>query len=68
MPQKPSNNLWLDKNRKTKPIGWSQIHSEAWHKNVIKQEHSKKTSGWTEVKRPNNADWSKFLAQHGTNT
>ena len=33
MPQKPSDNLWLDKNRNTKTIGCSQIHVEAWQKN-----------------------------------
>ena len=67
MPQKHSNNLWLDKNRKTKTIGWSQIHAKAWHKNIIKQEHSNNL--WLDrSEKTNNVDWSKIHAQHGTNT
>ena len=67
MPQKPSNNLWLDKNGKTKTIGWSQIHAEAWHKNIIKHEHSNNLRV-DRSEKANNVDWSKIHAQHGTNT
>ena len=67
MPQKPSNNLWLDKNRKTKTIRWSQIHAEACHKNIIKQEHSNNL--WLDrSEKTNNVDWSKIHAQHGSKT
>ena len=48
-------------------MGWSQIHAEAWHRNIIKQVYSNNL--WLDrSEKTNNVDWSKIHAQHGTNT
>ena len=60
VPKKPSNNLRLDKNRKTKTLRWSQIHAKAWHKNIIKQEHFNNL--WLNIsEKTNNVNGSKSL-------
>ena len=53
--------------QKQKTIRCSQIHAEACHKNIIKQEHSNNL--WLDgSEKTNNVDWSKIHAQHGSNT